>query len=191
MIAMAESPTPPSDFTPDPQTETAGKRSANLPLIIGGCAGCGCLGVIGLGLVSAIALPSFLNQADDAREAEAKSYVQSIMRGQQAYRIEQSKFASTIDSLGLGIKTETDFYTYKLVPAESDQGIIVYAEPKDLTLNGFAGAVYAVEDASAGETTYSALCEGDELGKVPAIPPVLDTDMAPEVVCPPGSFSVR
>ncbi len=41
--------------------------------------------IIIIGILSAIALPSFLNQANKAKESEAKQYLSAINKGQQAY----------------------------------------------------------------------------------------------------------
>ncbi|HIK54809.1 MAG TPA: prepilin-type N-terminal cleavage/methylation domain-containing protein, partial [Synechococcales cyanobacterium M55_K2018_004] len=45
--------------------------------------------IIIIGILSAIALPSFLNQANKARQSEASTYVGSMNRGQQAYYLEK------------------------------------------------------------------------------------------------------
>ena len=57
--------------------------------------------IIIIGILSAIALPSFLNQANKAKQSEAKQYIASINKGQQAYYAEMgvkgdiAKFSST------------------------------------------------------------------------------------------------
>jgi type IV pilus assembly protein PilA len=68
--------------------------------------------IIIIGILAAIALPSFLNQANKARQSEAQTYVGSMNRGQQAYYLEQSEFGSDITTLGIGVPTQTDYYTY-------------------------------------------------------------------------------
>ena len=44
--------------------------------------------IIIIGILSAIALPAFLNQANKAKQSEAKQYIASINKGQQAYYAE-------------------------------------------------------------------------------------------------------
>jgi prepilin-type N-terminal cleavage/methylation domain-containing protein len=57
--------------------------------------------IIIIGILSAIALPAFLNQANKAKQSEAKQYIASINKGQQAYYAEMGvkgdipKFCST------------------------------------------------------------------------------------------------
>jgi type IV pilus assembly protein PilA len=70
--------------------------------------------IIIIGILSAIALPSFLNQANKAKESEAKQYTGSMNRAQQAKFAELGGFATTVDALGLGIKTQTTNYKYNI-----------------------------------------------------------------------------
>lgn len=63
-----------------------------------------------------IALPSFLGQANRARQAEARQYVGSMNRGQQAYYVERGIFApaNKFADLALGIPQETKYYRYTI-----------------------------------------------------------------------------
>jgi type IV pilus assembly protein PilA len=69
--------------------------------------------IIIIGILSAIALPAFLNQANRARQSEAVTYVGSINRAQQAYYLEQTSFTEAIAALGLGIPEDTQNYAYE------------------------------------------------------------------------------
>lgn len=71
--------------------------------------------IIIIGILAAIALPSFLNQANKARESEAKTYVGSMNRGQQAFYLENDAFGADIAALQIGIPTTTGYYTYASV----------------------------------------------------------------------------
>ena len=53
--------------------------------------------IIIIGLLAAIALPSFLSQADKARFAEAKAYIGTMSRLQQAYYLEKRTILATWD----------------------------------------------------------------------------------------------
>ena len=68
--------------------------------------------IIIIGILAAIALPSFLNQASKARQSEAKTYVGSMNRGQQAYYLEKQQFAPSLDALAVGIALTTANYGY-------------------------------------------------------------------------------
>ncbi|NER84168.1 MAG: prepilin-type N-terminal cleavage/methylation domain-containing protein [Leptolyngbya sp. SIO1D8] len=51
--------------------------------------------IIIIGILAAIALPAFLNQAVRARETEAQTNLGAINRAQQAYLVEFGEFASS------------------------------------------------------------------------------------------------
>jgi len=70
--------------------------------------------IIIIGILSAIALPSFLNQANKARESEAKQYTGSMNRAQQAVFLEKTKFTTDFGNLGLGIASNTTNYVYSM-----------------------------------------------------------------------------
>ncbi|MDT9200353.1 type IV pilin-like G/H family protein [Limnospira sp. PMC 1042.18] len=113
--------------------------------------------IIIIGILSAIALPSFLNQANKARESEARTYVGSINRAQQAYYMENSNvFADSIASLGLGINSATENYTYNL--AANASGAVVNANGA-ANLRDFGGLVWVGETIGGESTTLAKLCE--------------------------------
>lgn len=68
--------------------------------------------IIIIGILAAIALPSFLNQAAKARASESKTYVGSMVRGQQAYYVENQSFGTDIAALKIGVPTQTENYSY-------------------------------------------------------------------------------
>jgi type IV pilus assembly protein PilA len=119
-----------------------------------------------LGILSAIALPSFLQQAKRAKETEAKLAVGNINRAQQLYFAENSQFGALED---LEVKlSHSRNYTYESTPEESDTSIaLTIAAPDAPNLRGFAGKVWLTPE-EAGETSQSILCEGD-LGEVPEV----------------------
>ncbi|TVQ13495.1 MAG: prepilin-type N-terminal cleavage/methylation domain-containing protein [Leptolyngbya sp. DLM2.Bin27] len=123
--------------------------------------------IIIIGILAAIALPSFLNQANRARQSEAVTYVGSVNRAQQAHRLENPEFASTIPELGLGIQEETDFYVYA-IPADdvNEDEALVTATPRNSVLLGYAGLTYITTDPGGNATTTAILCKGTA-GTVP------------------------
>jgi type IV pilus assembly protein PilA len=135
--------------------------------------------IIIIGILSAIALPSFLNQAAKAKQTEAKTYVSSVNRAQQAYRIEQSTFAGTITDLEIGIPTSTTDYTYVLGAASATTSTIL-ATSGDSSLKNFSGGVSVL---STGQTSAAA-CQTLSPGTVPT-PPAFG---ATSVLCPAGTM---
>lgn len=123
--------------------------------------------IIIIGILSAIALPSFLNQANKAKESEAKTYVGSMNRGQQAYFTENSTFSSAIGDLGIGIQTDTTNYSYSTTGGGTSA--LSEGEPKAAVSNvlrGFAGGVW-LTGAADEKTTVAQLCDGTGAGNTP------------------------
>ncbi|AFY37653.1 hypothetical protein Lepto7376_1300 [[Leptolyngbya] sp. PCC 7376] len=76
--------------------------------------------IIIIGILSAIALPAFLNQANKARQSEAKQALGAINRGQQAYYLEKQLFSTNIFGLGLGLQLATENYSYGNAATQAD-----------------------------------------------------------------------
>ncbi|VXD21788.1 PHA accumulation regulator DNA-binding-like protein [Planktothrix serta PCC 8927] len=120
--------------------------------------------IIIIGILAAIALPSFLSQANKAKQSEAKQYLASINKGQQAYYVENTKFGTDIPSLGIGIKTLTANYTYGAAAIAG--GATAGATPA-AGLKPYAAGVGLVGAANTDKTTQTILCEG-AVGNTPA-----------------------
>ena len=122
-------------------------------------------------------------QANKARESEAKTYIGSINRGQQAFRIENSSFAETIDEIGLGISSESDHYKYEITISDDDMTAAT-ATAKTGGIRSVTGAVFIVNDAEGYATTTAILCQGNRPSKsAPSLPSVEES----ELKCAPGS----
>ncbi|MDJ0676958.1 MAG: type IV pilin-like G/H family protein [Calothrix sp. MO_167.B42] len=130
--------------------------------------------IIIIGILSAIALPSFLNQAAKAKQSEAKTYVGSVNRAQQSYRIENTQFATAIDALQIGIPTLTTDYQYTIAGATTTATIV--ATPIDTaSLKGYSGGVVIL---TTGQTAAVA-CQTDKVqGQEPVTIPTLDPSKA-------------
>lgn len=181
-------PTPNPDFVPDTSAETPNKSNNNVLWIVLGCLGCGGFGVVLTGILAAIALPSFLNQANQAIESEARTYVGSMARGQQAYFLETQTFSPNIEDLGLGIDSQTTNYSYAMEVQPDGGGVIITADPIDKPVKSYIGAVFAAGESPDTATTYSQVCEvtGFIASGVPTFAPETNT-----IECPPGSDPVN
>ncbi|PIG95470.1 type IV pilin-like G/H family protein [Gloeocapsopsis sp. IPPAS B-1203] len=108
--------------------------------------------IIIIGILSAIALPSFLNQTAKARQSEARTNVGAMNRAQQAYYLENQAFAATnVSDLGLGL-SNSDNYTYSVGSLTS--GVANKAKSANADLKGYAGGVFNVSG-----NTQAILCE--------------------------------
>lgn len=131
--------------------------------------------IIIIGILSAIALPSFLNQANKAKQSEAKQYLSSINKGQQAFYAENGGFVGTLEEgqddsfekLGLGIRTETKNFTYDVASFDGgfdgEDGALAWTTEAASGLNSYGGAVF-LTGADAAKTTQTILCETGEEG---------------------------
>ncbi|BAW97444.1 general secretion pathway protein [[Synechococcus] sp. NIES-970] len=128
--------------------------------------------IIIIGILSAIALPAFLNQAAKARQSEAKQALASLNKAQQAYYLEQQEFTDTIANLGLGLANSTDNYVYTdTVNGAGSQGeftvgagtaeIFATAVDQQAVRDYAAGAVVFTEGTApnTNTTTTTAICE--------------------------------
>jgi type IV pilus assembly protein PilA len=76
----------------------------------------------------------------NVKKGEGKQYVGSMNRAQQAYFYENNALATSVDALGLGIKTETNNYKYSLRVTKTAS--FHYAVAK--TLKNYVGGVFLV-----------------------------------------------
>ncbi len=130
--------------------------------------------IIIIGILAAIALPSFLSQANKAKQTEAKQYISSVNKGLQAFYAENTKFTTDVSLLGLGLKTETTNYSYN-IGDKGAQGATSAATPSAASLaslKGYAGAVaVTAPDASGAAGTQTILCETTGVGAPTPITP--------------------
>jgi type IV pilus assembly protein PilA len=119
--------------------------------------------IIIIGILSAIALPSFLNQANKAKQSEAKQYVGALVRSQQAYYLENSNFTSDPDELGRVVKAETTNYKYPMTTVNQDktnETVRVDGESLKAALKPYVGQVKLNPFGKNSEaTTLATLCE--------------------------------
>ncbi|MEO1148124.1 MAG: type IV pilin-like G/H family protein [Cyanobacteria bacterium J06638_22] len=118
--------------------------------------------VVVVGILSAMAMPSFLRQSNKARQTEAETYVGAINRAQQAYHMENLEFANLPD-LEMSVRSNTDAYTYASVPEPGDLGVQTTATPVINNIAAYSGRVWLAQG-----TTESILCKD-----MSGVPPVI------------------
>jgi type IV pilus assembly protein PilA len=119
--------------------------------------------VIIIGILAAIALPAFLNEANKARQSEAKNFLTNALKAQQLYYNENSEFAPNYDFLALGIATETENYKYAMsigatskLDTSTNNHVYIAAESKAPALKA-AAAVANVGVTVAGGVSRATL----------------------------------
>ncbi|WP_024545069.1 type IV pilin-like G/H family protein [Picosynechococcus sp. NKBG15041c] len=112
--------------------------------------------IIIIGILSAIALPAFLNQAAKARQSEAKQALASLNKAQQAYYLEQQEFTDTIANLGLGLADSTENYAYTdTVNGAGTAGEFNIATAGTAAIFATAADQQAVRDYAAGAVVFT------------------------------------
>ncbi len=111
--------------------------------------------------------------ARHAKESENKQYVRSMNRAQQAKFGENGAFATSVDDLGIGIKTKTTNFHYSVnttktaafsygIPNKDTSETVYFGLfhwNKKLELRGYVGAVFLVTNNHTKEiSTASILC---------------------------------
>jgi type IV pilus assembly protein PilA len=127
--------------------------------------------VIIIGILAAIALPSYLNLTASSKQSESKQNIASINHGQQSAYTQDNAFAQTFDQLaigvvkGSGLTSSSDTYDYAMDPSTglnvATGGVASKSTPKDGKLKKYKGSIAVFQNA-AGQTTWaSGSCEAD------------------------------
>lgn len=124
--------------------------------------------IIIIGILSAIALPSFLSQTAKAKQSEAKNHVGVVNRAQQVYYIDHGKFASSSTELNIGLSTRTANYDYEITSNDATSATFT-ATALNSDLKSYAGGVVVVSPG----VTLTAACQTEGLSTV--APFVLNT----------------
>ncbi|WP_293353508.1 MULTISPECIES: type IV pilin-like G/H family protein [unclassified Microcoleus] len=146
--------------------------------------------VIIIGILAHIALPSFLHCGNKAMQSEAKQYVGSMNRAQQAYFADKGAFSNSITALGIGIKTQTTNYNYSIGATKNAAFSYAGSRNEKHSLLSHVGAVFLVPSSAAynyESTTVSILCQANSPGKTQPPNPILQNGVP---VCAAGSSEV-
>jgi len=119
-----------------------------------------------VGILSAVALPSLIKQADKAKQVEAKLSVGAMNRAQQAYYLENTVFANSLSELGIGVQSQTDDYDYSIQINNSiatNNGV-----SREISLKSYVGVTYlnifATPVGTVESVTITILCESPGAG---------------------------
>jgi prepilin-type N-terminal cleavage/methylation domain-containing protein len=116
--------------------------------------------IIIIGVLSAVALPQFLQQTDKARLAGGKSQVGAILRAQQAFRLSNNKWAGTCAELAsvATIKSPTaewDFNDCNDGPVTARDSALTVKASGLVNTPTANMEVQVVFDPATGEATWS------------------------------------
>lgn len=130
--------------------------------------------IIIVGVLAAIALPSFLNQSARARHSQAITYLGAANRAQQAHYQEQLQFAGSMAELGLAHLEDSSLYRYEFREPDIETAAIeAIATADNPALRGFLGAVYIDTGVDHDVAFGVLLCQGD-FGQTPDLSYTID-----------------
>ncbi|MBE9193417.1 type IV pilin-like G/H family protein [Gloeocapsopsis crepidinum LEGE 06123] len=121
--------------------------------------------IIIIGILSAIAMPSFLGQTTKARQSEAKTNVGAMNRAQQTYYFENQTFVedtndtNAIGKLGIGVEDSVNYIYSATAINNIQRGVANKAKANNSELKGYAGGVF-----TASELSQAILCEANNQG---------------------------
>lgn len=152
-----------------------------------------------LGILPAIALPSYLSQVNiKAAQAEARQTLMAMNAAQQAYYLKNNQFLTNMAEFqkfsGVSIKTATVNYTYDVVSHRGAENLVVVnlAKPRLLgrsQLSGYAGGVGLIKPPGTTKyTTATVLCESWPPGVTIQPTSASITFTSTEVKCNGGPF---
>jgi type IV pilus assembly protein PilA len=121
--------------------------------------------IIIVGVLAAIALPSFLNQIGKARGSEAKSSLGTINRSQQAYRLENALFAPALTNLDAKITGK--FYTYSVQAGSATTGSAL-TTPTGVATGIKVSSSYVDQN---GDTFRQIICESTDTSAAISVVP--------------------
>ncbi len=142
--------------------------------------------VVIIGILAAIALPSFLAQTAKAKQSEARTYLGSWAKAQKAFRTENAQFAEDWTTLSLGLGTDTRNYEYSVDGGGSGASDASgFATSKAADLKSYSAAVIVLtKEIDTGTGTEVAvdmpdgLCEATQPGTATIDAPTINTETA-------------
>lgn len=118
---------------------------------------------------------------------EAKKYMSALTQVQQARYSEKGKFATTIEEVSIGLRTETESYRYQFLPqGDETQSVMITAAAKNPELPSYTGAVFATK-VNGKPTTAAQICETEKPATSPPAMPVAPAENSLKVQCPTGT----
>jgi hypothetical protein len=123
------------------------------------------------------------SSVSSAKQAEAKIYIGSMNRAQQAFFLEKNHFAGNLAVLAIGLSPETENYKYQVMVLDSTKAVQNIAIAKGDGLKSYTGLTYLAKMPDSQELyTLALLCESEKPTR--QSPPKFI--LKPEPECPSG-----
>ncbi|MBF2026810.1 MAG: prepilin-type N-terminal cleavage/methylation domain-containing protein [Oscillatoriales cyanobacterium C42_A2020_001] len=141
--------------------------------------------VIG-GILAAIAIPSFLGRANAAKQAEARTFLGTLNRAQQAYYVEHAQFTDNIDVLAISGHQNIN-YTFQIQVSGDGTHAVHYGTPKISKVHAYAG-MSALTQTDGSQAIQSIMCETNQPSATPATAPIYAVSA---IECAPGTRNMN
>lgn len=131
-------------------------------------------------------------QASSQPAVEGKQILSAMNRVQQAYYLENNKFATTIEQLAIDIKPKTENYQYRILPqGKLTSSVMMTAIPKSLESKSYTSAVF-VTKVNKETLTIAGICETNNPSKIPPVMvKFIPSKEGGQIECPAGSSLLR
>ena len=130
-------------------------------------------------------------QKVNGQQSVVKQFLTILNQAQQAYYLENEKFAADVEELKIVTNLETQDYRYQIVPQKDNtQSVMITAVAKNAELPSYTSAVFATQ-VDGKTTTNAQICETEKPSTSPpviATPPTGDDE---QIQCPTGSRPLR
>ncbi|WP_309731720.1 type IV pilin-like G/H family protein [Chamaesiphon sp. OTE_75_metabat_556] len=137
--------------------------------------------IIIIGILAAIALPNFLNQASKAKQSESKQNIALVNKTQNSFRAENSQFATSFDVLAIGSVTgdatgTTSNFRYTI--AGGTDTATVVSQPNDPALKGSSGGALRYSNSASQSVIGTVMCEMKIVNTIGVAPTFTNTSAA-------------
>jgi type IV pilus assembly protein PilA len=148
--------------------------------------------IIIIGILTAIAIPNFLNQTAKAKQTEAKQNIGMINRVQSIHRAQNDQFANSFDLLAIGTLSggtdiSTNSYSYTLATTVDSASVL--AQSLDFSLKGYSGGTNRYTNTTSQSVIASVLCEAPIPGTT--APGAIGTSTTAAPTCSSGYNQLR
>lgn len=123
-------------------------------------------------------------QKSEEIKNEPKTNLTTFNSSQQAYFLENNKFASSLDDLATGIATDTENYQYSLTASSKET--FTYAIPKDKNNMSYVSGVFIISEGE-DKQSVTVVCVADQPGNTKPSKPFLQDN---EPTCAEGTTIV-
>jgi hypothetical protein len=139
----------------------------------------GCLSIPFLGFFAISRLPIYfcIDMCPHHNNSEAISTLRIVNMNQIDYFLNSSVFAHSFEDLNTGVKSETKYYSYKILQA-TPQTTYAYALAKDKKLYTYISAVFVTKDFQNQEITTAVVCGLDKHNFSKSALPLLENEQA-------------